>query len=192
MYLAKRFVMKFDTDDFPIYNFIANGLVSIPELAEGRFIPSIIIDEEIASDVDALCKAHLNSEPGDVVTTWISPITVFKIKELILKLEFKKPIELTFGIVFSLRNDYPIIDAINNSQALRIETGKLGDKVSQLKNADILIEVQRTDFSDKWEKYLLDIVKDTFRKQGVGKKMLENVAKQHVKTMRETFSFRST
>lgn len=182
--------MKFDKEKYPIYSFIADGMLSIPELAEGRLIPCIMFDKETAKIVDNLCRAHLNSEPGDVITTWVSPLTIFKPKELILKVQFKKPIDTTFGIAFNLVKHFPIIDAIVNSQALRIEAGNIGDKISQLKNADILLEVQRTNFTDFWEKQLLVSVKEKYKKNGFEKKKLNQLAKEHIKSMREIFNIR--
>lgn len=182
--------MKFDIDRYPKYNFIAYGMLSVTKLAEGRLIPCVILDREIAKDVDELCKAHLNCEPGDVVTTWVRPITLLRPKEFILKIEFKKPIETIFGIVFNIYNHFALIDAITNSQTLRIETGSLGDKVSQLKNADILLEVQRTNFAEYWEKHLIKSVEERYKKNGFEKQKIKKLAKEHIKTMRDVFKIR--
>ena len=182
--------MKFDKDKYPKYPFIADGMLSIPGLAEGRFIPSLIIDKEIAKEVYNLCKAHLNSEPGDVLTSWVRPLTFLKPKEFVLKIEFIQPIETTFGVAFNLVKHFPIIDLIVGSQALRIEAGNIGDKISQLKNADILLEVQKTNFVDIWERLLLESVKERYKKDGFEKKKLEQLAKEHIKSMREIINIR--
>jgi len=182
--------MKFDKDKYPKYFFIADGMLSIPKLGEGRLIPCVILEKSIAREVYNLCQAHINSEPGDVTTTWARPFSLLKPTNLILKIEFKKPIQATFGIVFNIFNHFALIDAIVQSQALRIEAGNIGDKISQLKNADILIEVQRTNFAGVWEKHLLHTLKERYKKKGIKKNKLEHLAKEHIKSMREIFKIR--
>jgi hypothetical protein len=120
----------------------------------------------------------------------VRPLTIFKPKEFVLKVQFKKPIETTFGIAFNLVKHFSIIDAIVSSQALRIEAGNIGDKISQLKNADILLEVPRTNFAALWEKHLLESVKERYKKNGFEKKKLEQLAKEHIKSMREISNIR--
>lgn len=183
--------LKFDKDKYPKYPFFAEGMLSISNIGEGRIIPSVIIERSLAKDIDNLCKAHIDSEPGDVVTTWTQPITLFRPKELILKVKFTKPIAATFGIIFNISKHFSLIDAIVYSQALRIESGNLGDKVSHLGNPDILLEVQRTNFQDAWEKILHATIKERYKKKGVTKNKVGQLAQEHIKSMREVFNIRS-
>lgn len=182
--------LKFDKDKYPKYPFISDGMFSVPGLAEGRLIPCLIIDKSIAPDVDVLCKAHSNSEPGDVITVWTRQLTLFKPKELVLKIQFKKPIETTFGIIFNISKHYSLVDAIINSQSLKIEAGNIGDKVSQQKNPDILLEVPRTDFVGMWENLLENTVYEKYKKDGLDKKKANSLAREHIKSMRDLFKIR--
>ena len=182
--------MKIDIEKYPKYNFFANGMISIPFIGEGRLIPSIIFEKNISSDINELCKAHINSQPGDVDVNWGAPFSFSKPKNFILKIRFKQPIESTFGIIFNGKKHFSLIDGIIQSQSLRIEAGSIGDKVSDLSNPDILIEVPRNSFSNQWETYLKSILKDMYKDKGLPKKEREKVVIQHIKTMREIWNIR--
>jgi hypothetical protein len=179
--------MKFDNEKYKSYYFIANGLISISGIGEGRLIPCLIFEKIIAQEIAELCQIHKDSQPGDVETTWVKPLK-FKLKteELVLKIKFKNPVEFTFGIIFNLEKHFSLIDGIILSQSLRIEAGEFGDKISDLKNEDILIEVQRTNFN--WQNYLDNILKKKYKDKGVLKNQINQLVQQHIKAMREIWN----
>lgn len=184
--------MKIDKEKYKSYYFISNGGISIPTIGEGRLIPCLIFDKNIAKEIAELCQIHKNSAPGDVETTWVRPIK-FKLKteELVLKIKFQSPIELTFGIKFNLKKHYNLIDGIILSQSLRIEAGQYGDKISHLKNEDILIEVPRTNFDISWKNYLNDILREKYKERGIPKNQINKIVEQHITAMREVWNFRT-
>ncbi|RYX84277.1 hypothetical protein EON73_03415, partial [bacterium] len=94
--------MKFDKDKYKVHQIIADGMIAIPNLAEGRFIPCVIFEKTFSSDLAELCKIHENSQPGDAETVWVRPFSFSKPKEIVLKIKFKNPIELTFGVQFNI------------------------------------------------------------------------------------------
>ncbi len=183
--------MKIDRKDYPIFKFIANGVVKFPFIGEGRPFPSLIFEKNTALIITELCKAHENPLSGDAETTWGTPISLFKPKEFILKITFKNPIETTFGISFEGKKHFSLIDGIIHSQSLRIEAGNFGDKISDLRNSDILIEVPKTKFANKWNSYLEDILRSIYKQKGVHKKELKKVVNQHIKSMREVWDIRN-
>ncbi|MGB4774419.1 MAG: hypothetical protein WBP45_04550 [Daejeonella sp.] len=182
--------MKFDKDKYKFHPFIADGMMSVPKLGEGRLIPCVILEKNFSSEIAELCKIHEDTPPGDVETTWVRSFSFSKPKYVVLKIKFKNPIELTFGIIFNISKHYNLIDGIILSQTLNLEVGEIGDKVSDLKNKGILIEVQRTNFSSAWQPYLEYALKKKYRDKGVAKQQINELVKQHIKTMREVWNYR--
>lgn len=182
--------MKFDTEKYKVYPFIADGMMAVPKLAEGRFIPCIIFEKTFSNDLAELCKIHENSQPGDVETTWVRPFSFSKPKVVVLKMKFKNPIELTFGVQFNIYKHFSLIDGIIFSQALHFETGEIEDKVSDFKNSGILVEVQRTSFSNTWQPLLEEALKKKYRDKDIPKNQISGLVKEHIKSMREVWNLR--
>jgi hypothetical protein len=184
--------MKFDTEKYPKYPIIADGMMSLSSIGEGRLIPCIMLDKSVANEVDELGKIHETSPPGDSETTWTRAITFSKPKELVLKIKFTSPMELTFGIIFNIHKYANLIDGIFCSQSLHLETGLVGDKILSLKNNGILIEVPKTNFEKPWEEFYFNAIKDNYKRQGVPKSQIKQLVKEHIKSTREIWNIRRT
>lgn len=181
--------MKFDNDKYSIYEIISHGKYSSSITGESRFIPYITIHKSALSVVE-LIDIHSETPPGDVETTWTRKMSIFKPKELILKLKFSAPQELTFGIKFEIDKHYELIDGILISQALYLDTGDYSHKFMISESNKILIEVPRTSFSSKWDSIQLDYIKAFLKKNGIPKKEIEKTAKEFIKTNREIWYWR--
>lgn len=183
--------MKFDTEKYPIYNIVADGGISLPNVGEGRFFPYLIIDAPADSTIEQLINVHQKTPAGDTDLLWTSPLSLFAPKEMILKIEFKKPMQTTFGISFKLSNQFSLLDGVIQSRGFFLRIGKFGDKVSAgITAPSILIEVPFMDFDKKWNSMLLDILKSKFRKEGSSKKEASTLATQHLKSTREVWNKR--
>lgn len=182
--------MKFDSDKYDTYEIVADGGISMPEIGEGRFFPFFIIDAPLDSKIAQLITLHRQTPPGDTILTWVKPFGIFTPKELILKIVFKKPMELIVGITFNLTNQYALLDGVIQSRGFFLQAGKKGDKVSKtLDDGSILVEVPFLDFDKKWDSMILDIVKAKYRKDGATKKECSLFAGQHIKS-REVWNTR--
>jgi hypothetical protein len=183
--------MKIKVEKFNVYQFIADGMISISALGEGRPILCVILDKTKASEVGELCKMHTDRTPGDVETTWVRDITPLRPQHVILKIQFKNPIDLTFGISFNIDRHYMLIDGIIQSQMLILEVGQVGDKVSDMKNESILIEVQRMRFCGDWQSYLERSLRKKFKTVGVPKSQIKQRISDEITAMRNLFKFRT-
>jgi hypothetical protein len=73
---------------------------------------------------------------------------------------------------------------------LRIETGICGDKISDIKNDDIIIEVQRTNFPSFWNKQLHHVIEQKYKNYRVGKKALKKLVEEDIQSLRKIFRLR--
>lgn len=185
--------------NYPFFKVVADGGMSLPIIGEGRFIPSIMIDIEDNVEVAELLKLHENTPPGDTVLQWSLPDTIFrKPKSVFLNLTFLKPMEMSFGIDFSIAERHALVDGIIQSRAFILQVGKRGEKVSTLfideskqqTNSSVLIEVPNTGFDSKWNELLLDYLKHKYRKKGTSRKEASEFAKEQISKMREIWNMR--
>lgn len=177
--------------DYPIFKIVADGGLSSPDRGEGRFYPCLVID--IGSNVEILdlLKLHKKALPGDVELIWGTEKTYFtKPKKIFLSFEFIKPMAVSFGIEFEIQKHFALIDGIIQSRGVCLVSGKVGDKVSQLIDDSIIVEVPNLDFDTISNEMLFEALKDKYRKKGVPKKDITNYVKGHIKTMREVWNMR--
>lgn len=181
--------MKFDTDKYNTYEIIAFGRISVPGIGESRFIPFVTLHKS-SFEVAELIDIHYDTPPGDIETTWTRPISLFKPKNLILKMSFTNPQHLTFGIKFDINKHNDIIDGLLISQALYLDTGEFGDKFMIAKNKKIIIEVPRMSFQNTWNKLQFNFYKDILKKKGINKKEINKSVNELIKTNREIWQLR--
>jgi hypothetical protein len=178
--------MKIKKFKSTIFDIQENGLISHPELGEGRFIPSLVVNSFSDNKLKELIKIHQDTPPGDTVTYWSRPASLFKTKIWHLHIEFSQPMTYKFRIAFKLNKQYSLIDAIFISQATYLSVGNKGDKVSEMKNEMILVEIPEIKETRKvWERTLNEVLKDIIRKTGVPKKQVKIEIKKHKSEMRK-------
>lgn len=173
----------------PVYDVVADGAIASTEIGEGRLIPGVVIFTNGDSTLADLIQFHQSTPPGDVQLQWARK--PFKKNALILNMEFKKPMEFNFGILFHLSEHYSIVDGIIQSRGLYIQNGKMGDKFSNMEAPKILIEVPDLGFGKKWNSRIVDILYGKYRKKGLSKKDARVATQSHLKSMRETWHIRA-
>lgn len=169
---------------------IADGVISSSDWAEARPIPAIMLDARTRPDITEYIEAHSNQPPGDIITQWAR--SLFSKKNVALLLKSSRPVPTEFAIEFSVQNHHTIIEGILLSKGLYLQTGTLGDKVSNnlLLKPSILIEVPETGFAQTWEKILKKSLNTKFQQQGLGRKNARAATKEYIKSMREFWSWR--
>lgn len=179
--------MKLKRYKSKVYEIQENGLISVPELGEGRFIPALVVNSKTDKTLKELIKIHQETEPGDAVSYWSKPINqFFKTKLWHLHIEFSQPMSYNFQIGFDFRRDYPLIDAIILSQALLLSVGNKGNKVFEMKNEMILLEVpEMGEIKKIWNNTLNEILKNKFKKLGIPKKRIKDEIRIHKSEMRK-------
>lgn len=180
--------MKVQMVKGPVFKIVGNGMISIPELAEGRLIPAVIIDTLDNQVIPDLFEIHKSTPPGDTASTWTKRF--FENNRVILQLDFSQPIKVSFGVEFNLVKHYSLVDGIVQSKGLLLIAGKPGDKVSGTIADGVIIEVPNTGFEVSWESTLLRVLKGIYKKERLSKKDSSTIAKDHIRTMREVWNLR--
>lgn len=173
--------MKIKTNNSPLYTIAEEGLISNFDLAEGRMIPAVVLkNNNEDKTLENLIKIHIDTPPGDVTVTWSLPLNpLIRNKYWELFLQFSKPVECELTIRFDLEKEHRIIDAIIHSRGLYLSYGDIGDKVSQIKNRAILIEVPNTGIDSIWNKKIRDVLIKKYRKK------LKNKSKNEIAQLAE-------
>ncbi|AYB30972.1 hypothetical protein [Chryseolinea soli] len=168
-----------------------NGMISSPNLAEGRLLPILVINAVEFPGISDLIKMHLLTTSGDTKVTWGRSKTLFKPKEIFLHLEFIKPLEITFAIVFQLTKEFSLIDGIIQSRGFFLQAGKPGDRARDINGENsILIEVPDVAFDNKWNALLAGTLSNNYRREGYSKKESLKMSSQQIRTMREVWHIR--
>ena len=159
--------MKIKSLKCPIFHIIEEGLIADFEFAEGRLIPAVVLKNNNGDkSLEDFIKIHQDTPPGDAKSTWTKPLNIFERgKYWDLHLDFSKPQEFEMVIRFNLLKEYRIIDAIIISRGLYLSYGEKGDKISQMKNGFIVIEIPNSGADEIWEKEMKDIVSKKIRKR---------------------------
>jgi hypothetical protein len=92
---------------------------------------------------------------------------------------------VSFGIEFELARHSNLIDGIIQSRGMYLQTGKPGDKISDLNPNNLLLEVPEVGFDKKWDSLLFEFLKVKYKKKGVAKKDLSQIARKHIHSTRE-------
>ncbi|PKP12605.1 MAG: hypothetical protein CVU08_09685 [Bacteroidetes bacterium HGW-Bacteroidetes-3] len=177
--------MKIDLSKVDAYEIIKSGKMSFPGIADGKLIPLIIIDDSKSQKLKQLIKIHQDAPPGDIETIWGIPISMFAPKTLRLKFNFSKHMDLSFCLIFEVKERYSLIDEIFQAQAIYLNTSnKKADSIESVQGG-ILVEIPATNAKPKWEKLLFKTVKDIYKKEKISKKELNKITKEHINTMRQ-------
>jgi hypothetical protein len=168
---------------------LEDGVVIDPYWADGRPIPSVIVDASKRKDISEYVEAHRNQPPGDVIVQWGTSFPKKKKVSLIIK--SSRPVHTEFAISFDVEKNHALIDGIIQSNGLYLQTGIAGERVSQkLSEGRVLIEVPKTGFEEIWEKILIDFTRKYFRQRGLSREQSKTATKDHVKSMREFWALR--
>ena len=181
--------MKLGKLNFPIYSIVENGVISSKDIGEGRLIPALVIDVRSDKEIEDLIIVHKDITSGDAKFTWVRSLS--NLKYFILKMEFLKPMNISFGIMFIIDSEYSLIDGILESKGFYLQTGKIGDKIVN-KNQDpkILVEVPNCNFETSWNKILYKTIRRNLRKKGISKSDSLPIAKDIIKEMRSLWKMR--
>lgn len=181
--------MKLKREEITLFTIAEEGLISTDNVGEGRMIPVLVLDTNKDNDFEDLLKLHLNITAGDTILHWQQKF--FDRNIFILKIEFIKPMKITFGIEFNIDRDYSLIDGIIESKGVYLQTGVKGDKVSKkMDDPRILVEVPNMGVKEIWDEILLNSIKKKYMKKGYKKREAITISRQHISEMRKFWKMR--
>lgn len=170
--------------EMEVVEIVSNASIAHENMGDGRNIPLVILDTSNRPDVEILVKNHNSYGQGEVKSTWAR---FDKNKNMIgLHLVFKKPNECNVLLNFDITVSGVLIDLIMSSQALYIQPGRPGDRLSNTMNAErMVIEIPTDEFRMEWENiYYTQMVKHIKKKHRVSKKKAEKITEELIKELR--------
>ncbi|WP_321423976.1 hypothetical protein [uncultured Bacteroides sp.] len=181
-------MIKIERIKIRTFSIVEKGMISHENIGEGRLIPALVLDVEGNQDIIDLFKAHDSINAGDVVMNWTQDF--FKREDLIFKMTFSKPMNIEFGIRINIEQNYIFIDGIIQSKGLYLRAGKMGEKVSQVTEDTILVEVPDMNMKAIWNEMIQKKVAKSYRSNGYSKSEARINAKQHIQSLREIWKIR--
>jgi hypothetical protein len=165
---------------------VGDAAVASGAIADGVFLPAILIDVSKRPDVAHLIRLHDEFPPGDVDTTWAKLGGVNNSFALIM--EFKSPFNVTAILNFDPARNGILIDRIIQTRALYLQIANApGGLINNLGNPRIIIEVHAEIEKKQWESIWEKSVRKTMRAKGVGYFDRRKAALKFIETARSTF-----
>jgi len=184
--------MKIRDPKLPLFEVVEDGIVASPGFADGRFMPSLIVDFKGDSRIEQLLKLHQHAKPGDVTSQWAQAFSFGRCRVVVLNLEFTQPLSISFGLRFRIDREYALVDGIIHSRGLLLFSGKKGDSSAQhvMAGDGITVEVPNSGFDDFWEPLLYRTIKALYRVKGEPKRLSKARVRQHIDRMRQVWNHR--
>jgi|GEM_PF-588008 hypothetical protein len=180
--------MRIRVNKDEVYTVIADGILSIPNFADGRLIPGILIDVKDNLKIPEIIKLHDSLPPGDVEYHWAKK--TFHPESLLLKINYKAPMQAQFAIEFLIPRRFAVIEGIIQSRSVYLALGKEGDKFSDNIDNGMVFEVPDMGIDKDWEKVLIRTLIKKNRKEGYNKRDSVIVAREQAKILKERWRFR--
>ena len=176
---------------------VRDAAISSAEVADGRFIPVLIIDTTERSDIDELVQFHDLTPAGDVQCTWGSnrarkwKKTPVDLSKVALFLEFERPSETFINIEFDVLENGAVIDTILGSKAFYLQPGREGDRLSHdIDRPKIGVEVPDTGFKELWGELWHKRLVKKFKKEGLNRSDAIKAADEIIRETRKMYSYR--
>ena len=165
------------------------GAFSLPEFAEARLIPVLMIDMSTRPDLQNYINLHCEEKGfvGDVKTAW--EVTHKLSKKSILSLELDGPVKTIARIEFTRPKDTLFIEKILVSEGFYLQHGKKGELPSAtLDRNKVYLEIPHMSFRNYWDKTALKDLSKKHRKSGLKRKDAMDAAKMDIMKVRTIYS----
>jgi prepilin-type processing-associated H-X9-DG protein len=163
---------------------VGDGSIANVLFADGRLIPVLIIDTSTRPDIVDLVKVQEEQPPGDVKSIWGR---VSKSKKYIsLILVFERPSHTVVVLEFDITKQGILVESILTAQALYLQPGQPGDKVSSTRaNSSIIVEIPDMGFREVWNKLFQHELEIYYRTNGLNRTMSREAAKNTISETRK-------
>lgn len=144
----------------------ATAAMANPDVGGHRLIPVIMIDTSARPDLDELIRLHEHMPDGDCHSQWATSIGGSD--ELILLLEFDRPLALSVALSFDLSIHSGAVDNILRARSMYLQRGLIGDTLtSTFHHPRILLELPPTGFESTWERLFRSTLTKGLRAEGM-------------------------
>jgi hypothetical protein len=169
---------------------IASDAAMAGPVADGQLIPVLILDTTSRPEVAELIRVHEHLGPGDAGSQWATSRD--DEDRTVLLLNFSRPMELEFGIPFSVESQAILVESMLTAGAVYLQAGSSGDRLSQtLDTPRILVELPDTGFKSVWDGLLKKRMTQVMAARlGVPQRKAIHAAEAVIERMRSAVSFR--
>jgi len=175
---------KFVREKRNIVPVIGDGAIGVPDFADGRLIPVLIVDCAAHQPLEDLIIAHKDTPPGDVTTVWSWKL--WSKKEVFLTFYFLRPVETSATIAFDVSTKGGLVDWIINVRGLYLQPLTSGTKVSEgFGKPKILVEVSPKTTFPSWKDIYSRSLEKLYHRRGLSKKQAKSATKDHIARTRE-------
>lgn len=158
-------------------------------IADGRLLPVLLIDTSLRPDVRELLRVHEHLGSGDVEFDW--GLSRESKDDAILYLRFVRPVDAEVILLFDVRRQAILVEAILTGGGAYLQDARPGDRLSTTLDAHrVLIELPDTGFRPTWDQYFLDRTTAFLRKRGVPRRTAPQAAAAVISEMKTIVSFR--
>ena len=169
---------------------VADGSVASADIGEGRHIPVLILDTVNRPDIVTMVRAHQEVGSGDVISYWSFKRRLSGLDAPRLILRTTKPSICVVTIDFDFsKNQGCLVDLIMRSQAIYLQPGRPGDRVSSTFGAPrISLEIPVNEVFEKRFRTLHEkSVFQQFRKRGMRRRQARQATELFFKQWRGVF-----
>lgn len=163
---------------------VSDGAIANVRVANGKLIPVLLIDTSSRPDIEDLIKAHKYISPGDVKSNWGKFSRESNTINLVLL--FERPSKCIAILEFNILKHGGIVGQIVLSEALYLQSGKEGERVSStLDREKILVEVPSKKFQPEWNNILFKALETDEKKKGMSKRQAKDYSSSVIKEWRK-------
>ena len=150
----------------------------------GRIIPVLVLDTRERPNIQELVRVHEPIAPGDVTFYWGQMDS--KNDSFDLFLQFKRPIDLLAIFTFDIDQQGGLVDQILASNAMYIQPGQPGDRVSSgFENPKILVEIPDTGVQKIGDRLYQKYTTRRFREKGLSRQQAKAAAQDFIEEWRK-------
>ncbi|WP_156811956.1 hypothetical protein [Robiginitomaculum antarcticum] len=163
------------------------GLVSMPNVADGKMVANLVLDLQKYPSVLKYIQAHTPDMSGDANTQWF----MSNKGAAYLLIEASKPAKVEFTIPFSMKSHALSADHIMRTRCAYLQgSNLLLGKSTNIDAPSILVEIPAQPLKSRWENHLHKYFEKRFRKRGFNKAEAKKFSKKHIEEFREFGSVR--
>jgi hypothetical protein len=176
---------KIDIEPSLIVKVANDAAIASEGMADGRFVPVIIVDATNRPDLHELARIHGYIDGGDVECCWCCPRGEPDV--VALSLDFIRPLSTRAHILFDVRKYGGLVDTLIYCRGFYFQPGAPGDRFATSIDAPrILIEIGDLEFDEDWNRILRRTLTKMYREH-VGPHKAPSLVERHIAEFRSVF-----
>lgn len=158
-------------------------------IADGRLLPLLILDTGVRPEVAEVIRVHEHLPGGDAQSQW--GFSQENDDDVMLHLRFVQPMDVELILLFDVRRQAILVDAMLTGGGVYLQAGVAGDRLITTMDAQrVLVELPDVGFRPHWEKFLLERTTTVVSQRlGVSRRKARPAAEALIAEMRKVARF---